>query len=415
MSRREHSTVAVRILFPSAMQQEIHTLPDGDTGFPRSKLYGLNPCEVGNVWTESFTSYINRLGWRHGVAPLVLIQQEIVPILDLEWGKKFTSHNPSVFRSSAMGLNGSGNFAASWINALSQLTMRSDLSSLTSVWNIGNLPHYGNLRRSPAWCPDCYQEWQKQGVPIYQPLLWMLQAMVICPRHQKRLLDRCPFCQKTQAIFTSEKSRLGECTKCARWLGAETEPQETPVLDEELIAWQIWILQNLQTLKTRVRSSEVIQWETFFAQLAVGMKEWGSFSRLARITGIHREALHRWVSGVDIPSFEKILKFCYICNTTPLQIMNGQFASLQEVIQNETSLSTFRHHPVPRNPVNYDYCPKVLHDICEGKEDPPVSMLHLAQRLGCEVHALTRHFPQECALISDATRKHRQQRQGSSA
>jgi len=289
--------------------------------------------------------------------------------------------------------------------------MRSDLSSLTSVWNVGNLPQHGNLRRSPAWCPNCYQEWQKQGVPIYQPLLWMLQVMVICPRHQKRLLDRCPFCQKTQAIFTSEKSRLGECTKCTRWLGAETEPQGALVLDDELVAWQIWIMQNLQTLQTSCQSSEVIQWESFFAKLAVGMKGRGSFSRLARITGIHREALHRWVSGVDTPSFEKILKFCYICNTTPLQIMKGQFVSLQQVIQSETSLHTFRHHPVPRNPIDYDYCQKVLQAICEGKEDLPASMLHLAQRLGSDVHALARHFPREYALISEAARKHRQQRQ----
>jgi hypothetical protein len=28
---------------------------------PRSRLYGLVPCGLGTVWTESLTSYLNRL------------------------------------------------------------------------------------------------------------------------------------------------------------------------------------------------------------------------------------------------------------------------------------------------------------------------------------------------------------------
>ena len=52
---------------------------------PRSRLYGLMPCEVGTVWSESLTSYLNRLGWRHAVSPRALAAEMIVPHLDSDY------------------------------------------------------------------------------------------------------------------------------------------------------------------------------------------------------------------------------------------------------------------------------------------------------------------------------------------
>ncbi len=249
MSKTEQTAVAVRILRPSMVQREEQKLPDGNAVPPRSRLYGMAPREVGTVWAESLTSYINRLGWQHGVAPRTLMAQEVVPALAPEWRSNFASRRLNIFTAHAMCLNGAGNPAAIWLTALSQLTMRSDLPLLTSLWRIGDLPNYGNLRLSPAWCPVCYVEWKKQNVPIYQPLLWMLQVMVICPRHKRRLVEFCPFCQRKQAIFTSDKTRPGECTKCAMWLGTEAEAQAEQELDEEWIAWQEWVVKVLYDLQ----------------------------------------------------------------------------------------------------------------------------------------------------------------------
>ncbi len=48
---------------------------------PRSRLYGLVPCGVNTTWTESLTSYINRLGWAHRVSPGELVAEELIPHL----------------------------------------------------------------------------------------------------------------------------------------------------------------------------------------------------------------------------------------------------------------------------------------------------------------------------------------------
>jgi|GEM_PF-5219525 hypothetical protein len=40
---------------------------------PRSRLYGLEPYHVNTLWSESLTSYLNRLGWAHGVDTMPLV------------------------------------------------------------------------------------------------------------------------------------------------------------------------------------------------------------------------------------------------------------------------------------------------------------------------------------------------------
>src|SRR5260370_10576793 len=78
------ATIAVKILPLSICHREAQTTLHMSDVPPRSRLYGLAPLEMGTVWVESLTSYINRLGWRHGISPRALVAQEIVPYLTRE-------------------------------------------------------------------------------------------------------------------------------------------------------------------------------------------------------------------------------------------------------------------------------------------------------------------------------------------
>src|SRR2546425_9022409 len=113
------------------VQQEMQTLPDVNAALPRSRLYGLVPCGEG-LWSESLTSYLNRLGWRHGISPRDLVALELLPSLN----KRISRQQLSVFSwSSAMSINGNGTLAREWVTALEKLTTRSDLHLLTlSSW-----------------------------------------------------------------------------------------------------------------------------------------------------------------------------------------------------------------------------------------------------------------------------------------
>src|SRR5437773_4121044 len=96
---------------------------------PRSRLYHLVPYEMGTIWCESLTGYINRLGWTHHVPPRALVAQEIVPRLD----ERLRLVAPvGVFGTKwAMSLNGAGSMTQTWIDVLSCLTTRADFPLLT--------------------------------------------------------------------------------------------------------------------------------------------------------------------------------------------------------------------------------------------------------------------------------------------
>ncbi len=158
MSRQERTAIAVRILSPSIVQREAQTCSDENTLPPRSRLYGMAPRGDG-LWSESLTSYLNRLGWKHGVPPRWLIAQEMIPYLSRD-------HRPTALNTfcqqRAMVINGNGSLALEWSVLLERLTGRSDLSRLTLHGWIGDLSDRGHLRVTPAWCPLCYLEWKER-------------------------------------------------------------------------------------------------------------------------------------------------------------------------------------------------------------------------------------------------------------
>ncbi len=413
MKKTGKSTVAVRILHPSMVFREREAAFDGSDVPPRSRLYGLAPCQIGTIWGESLTSYLNRLGWRHGVSPRWLVAQEVVPHLS-------SDHRPPrlpTFYQQAMSLNGNGELAQTWSTLLERLTGRSDLHLLTLHWWIGDLSSRGHLLVRPAWCPACYSEWREKSLPIYLPLLWQYQVVTICPQHKRRLEEQCPHCHKPQLIIATNQFQPGVCTQCGAWLGVESSAQPKAVSDDEAI-WQQWVIHALEELyRTSIEVSPP-QWELFFTGLATCLQERGAHSRLERLTGIRRSLFYRWpskphsltLSHPYVPSLETILEFCYACDVTPLQIMTNQLTPLRDFIQRDTVSRSVR----PRRPayarINDQKCLELIQAVLDGKEEP-LSIRQLALRLGCGERALNTHFPQECTLISKLAQNHRRQQQ----
>jgi hypothetical protein len=136
-------------------------------------------------------------------------------------------------------------------------------------------------------------------------------------------------------------------------------------------------------------------WETFFTHLATGILSVvnpGSWKQVERLTGVKRHILTQWLKQASIPSLETILRLCYVCEATPLQVMRGEISSLVEALQKGAS---------SRPPV---------HAVLDGREEP-VGLRQLSERLGCSQRILLYYFREECALITQQAREHRK-RQG---
>src|ERR1051326_3414193 len=87
-------------------------------------------------------------------------------------------------RSEAVSLNGAIDTAEDWSATLKCLTAQPDIQWTTCIPRASGLAAAGLLHSTMRWCSVCYYDWQQNDQPIYQPLLWMLHIMKICPRHR---------------------------------------------------------------------------------------------------------------------------------------------------------------------------------------------------------------------------------------
>jgi len=407
MKMGETPAFAVCLLLPHSGEQDAFRASEVPA---RSQLYRLAPYALETIWRESLTGYINRLGWTHQVSPRAFAAEMILPHIMRELGHPL----PTAARFGAhlaMSLNGTGPLASAGGARLSHLTGRADLQLLTLPWWVGDLPRRGQLRATPAWCPSCLAQWRKQGQPLYQPLLWMFHIVTLCPVHRSPLLERCPHCQKRQLILATNTTQPGACTACGAFLGQAAsscsgEPEQEPQL-----AWQEWVIAVLEELLTTSQASGPLEWAPFFQHLATYLKEHQAYSRLAQVTGITRQALHRWVKSDDpyAPTFQTLLKFCYVCQVTPVQVMRNHLDQLHHARALGTGHDAALLARPVRRVVDRERAHALLQAVLEGREEP-LGISQVAQRLGYDEHSLLQHFPHECAEITRRAKAYRKQR-----
>jgi DNA-binding phage protein len=178
--------------------------------------------------------------------------------------------------------------------------------------------------------------------------------------------------------------------------------------NDELIDWQEWVISVLKELRTESLFSEVLSWKAFFTSLASGMEQQKGYSRLARLAGIDRPSLYEWVGGTVTPSLELILKFCYACGTTPMQIMANPFASLERALRADLTSRSSLHSRPPRKHFDRERGLSFLQSILDGREEV-LSVRQAAMRLNCAARVLRFHFPSECEQITQKYREYRRQ------
>jgi transcriptional regulator with XRE-family HTH domain len=366
---------------------------------PRSRLYRLVPEGRGTPLIESLTSYINRLAWSYRIAPRILVDQEIIPQLSRTY--HFQS-SPSLLgaycRSEAMGINGTGDTALDWSSTLTQLTMREKLRNLTlSSW-MRNIPFRGLLRATPAWCPVCYHEWREEELPLYQPLLWMLQVVTICLRHRRHLEQQCLDCHRKQSVIPAS-IQLGCCTQCMNWQGIAANVEAENAIDEETLDWQQWVVNTIGKLCKVSTTSGSLHWEQLGNGLVLCSEIVGSSKQLASLVGISKQLLSSWQSGKQTPSFERMLEFCYILDISPLLLISNNKEALKNVFHERVTHRLPRAKHFSHQPVNREQARVLIYAVLDGRE-VPMGVRGLERSLGLGARTLIYHFPQECAQVT---------------
>lgn len=230
--------------------------------------------------------------------------------------------------------------AWNWSSALERLTARSDLRYLTLHSWANGLPQTRLIRKWPAWCATCYQQWQDEHAPCYQPLLWMIQAVTICPRHKRCLEEQCPFCHKRQSAI-STRSRPGFCTQCFLWLGSPQETENAHELPSEEENWQQWVVSSMKDFFQASLALHSFPWDCLAANLSACFATRQEERRALIRSGILHQS---WLDGTNSPVFLNLLRLGYPLNISPLQFITTD----PETLKNNVQINQQSPQPQPR-------------------------------------------------------------------
>jgi hypothetical protein len=161
---------------------------------PRSRLFAIEPLALQTPAVESFTSYLMRLAEAHCVQLGTLIHVAVAPRLQNTFVAQGPSRNVTIFLRTAALLNSHGVSAADWGQALTALTLRTELPLLTMLpWAQGiSLRQLVHPHRQ--WCPCYFEEWRIKGRLVYEPLVWAMAGVQVCPTHRCPMEQQCPAC-----------------------------------------------------------------------------------------------------------------------------------------------------------------------------------------------------------------------------
>ncbi|MEP0802781.1 TniQ family protein [Funiculus sociatus] len=376
----------------------------------RSRLYHLPPVGIGTPFIESLTSYIARLAESHSVLPSVLISKEITPYLKKVFAKRLSSRRLRALFDRARALNGTGDIAMDFVQALETLTLRSDLCFLTLRSCASVIPPRGLFRPYKAWCPACYQKWRLSRQVVYEPLLWVIETIKVCPQHQQPLCLYCPHCHK-QPPLLEWHSRSGYCSICGKWLGSVFDSFACSTLSPEDLKKEIWVADSIGELITAVHSlSSPLLRENVAKGMcaAINLATKGNIAAFASLLGIPKNTLWMWHTGKALPQLNALLRICYRLEISLLDFLTPEkmvAKSLKLSLQESTQRS--HNKRVSPKPFDSNKVEEALQATLASDEKPPLTMKEVAERLEYNRRTISQHFPDLCRAISAKSLRYR--------
>lgn len=370
---------------------------------PRSRLYSLAPIGIGTPDVESLESYTIRLAWLHGVTPGFLMTREIARLID-PIGAESVGVQEVPFGNHT--INGAGMGAERWVNALEQLTLRSDLTLLTlRPWREA-FPKTGLNRRSKAWCPHCFDE----DTEPYDRLLWAVGVVTACPKHQVFLTEACPHCSSKLPI-RAYTARPGFCVRCSLSLAQPFTGVPSKVADYDSLRRAIRNAAQVGALLAVADHHNIPRAARIFTGLP-------ALRRLCKLQGVllnwrrHKRIKKRRDADSLFPaecfawkpqrtSLESLLDICENAGVSLFDFMTSPVETLK-VCPKQLPPRTKRKPAVADPEV---FLPK-LRRIVESNNNPPPPLISVSRAINVRVWTLRQFAPELCRTVVERYRIH---------
>lgn len=389
---------------------------------PRSALYQIRPIGIGTAETECFTSYLARLARAHNLSLGALSIRYLFPLViakRAESGGSFTRLKLLQLYSA----NGADTFANDLLPIVEQLTLVTGIVPSTFINWADVVPRLELLRHYRAWCSDCYAEWGAGGNTLYDPLLWTVRPVKVCPRHQRFLVEHCPRCQRRSWPGLSHYLP-GFCSHCRAWLGRQ---DHQPVAGAEALLttdtdlnYEQWAADNIGSIIAAAASlsaAPVRRDVTTAVNHCCNLLMEGNPRMLAHLLGVANTTARLWVQGKNIPPLKILARLSFLTRVPLLKLLTEPAYVLAHITQHPVEISGRQLRQIRQLHRRGSLaCQKVREEMEAAlKEMPSPSLEEVARRLGY-LHTTTLRvkFPELCKQItashrSSAEYKSRQQ------
>ncbi len=370
----------------------------------RSRLYQLKPIGIGTPYVESLTSFIARLAETHCLLTRTLISEIIAPKLKHTFVRKCTSRGLGALFEKAKTINSNGNIAKDFIQALEKLTFHQNLQLLTLLTWSDVINSRGLFRNHKAWCSACYQESFAKNNIVYEPLIWSLQAVEVCPIHKIYLSNTCPHCHSKLPLFTWH-SRLGFCSKCNEPLikSATNINIQEPLFQYELgrLIWNADSLGSIIALTPELNLSP--SRNVFISNLnsAINVVTEGNIANFASLLQMPKNTVWGWSKGKAFPNIDALLKIAWLLKIDLADLLTekNEPVNLKNIsIQSLANSSKKKQRSSPSN-FDYELTQKVLFEILNQPPEEIPTIKSISEKLGCNRRILDKHFPELCHAI----------------
>ncbi len=370
---------------------------------PRSILYQLSPIGIGTPNVESLASYVNRLAEAHCLNPGTLIVEVIAPQVNRGLARHITSRKLNTLFNLSHTLNGTGEIAINFIEALETLTLRSDLRCLTLLNWSDVLLSRELIRTHKTWCPQCYRDWHTSGCEIYDPLLWSIAPVKICHTHQVPLQDTCPHCHQNKLPLLTWKSRNAYCSRCTQLLTSETFTAERTVLESDKHnQWNISVVSNIGDLVGSISCPPYPSKTQIYSRILIAINKIteGNIASFAKLLNLPKNTVWGWCREKSFPPIDSLLKIVDLLNLSLIEFLLNDIdvLNLNTIKQTKApKISRSKRRNSPKfNPLLVQTV--LLESLNEPDELVP-SIREISLKTGCDPRTLLRHFPDLCHEI----------------
>lgn len=361
----------------------------------RSEFYHIEPMGVGTPYVESLSSYAARLASEHFVTPAALMRRVrfLAPTLE---------RTPLSSTGDSRAIIGAGIIASKLIKALETLTMRRDLSWTTMVTWVNVLSQRPLIRINRAWCAVCYQLWMESQKVVYDPLLWKLKAVIVCPVHNVLLTSSCPNC-KAHFFNSIQQSYPGFCPRCKFWLGCLLrEPARLSIDLEstEEAKWHLWKARSAGELLASAPNIKIPTRDQVARSLRYCIEKysWGRVGRFTSQFKVLEGSLRSWLQDKGIPVLESILQLTYEVGVPLLDFLCGNIAMEACSANGEGKCKGRTVRKITTEmPLSYAKVKKILEAGTLSEEH--ASLQTFVRITGWDSSKLQHHFPDLCATI----------------